>query len=359
MNPIQQRLIKTDTGTITVVQLLALFIVGTIGVLLGGVAFNWPQFYFDVLVFATCPAALILLMLVVMVTTTLTLREINGESFQLLYLTNIAPSRIVWGFVVGFAYRLRLYIFLLVGAATISAFLISISLRSYGLALEDGDPTVWEAIFLFIFWFNGAIGAAFMTITNAVATTLRFRQMGAAVSAILGTFVIISMGLLTELLLITLADGAAVLFWGLLLAALPYLLGWGLTWLTSGAGYRDILTMPIGVLIVLHWLAGAVASVATRYTIDFLSVILAAYLLLGLGVLLGRFGLRRRIAWAGRLTLISWVIILFFLVWQLASSRSEFVAILLGVVAANALLTLPYAIGFTAVDRATHWVWRF
>lgn len=358
MNPIQRRLILSDTSDTTLVQVLALFIVATVGCLLGGVAFGWPAFYFEVLLYATCPAALILLMLVVTVVATLTRRETSGEPFALLYMTNIRPHRVVWGLVLGLMYRLRVYLALMIWLGTVSAFLMSVSLRSYGLSFDNRNPSVWEGILLFAFWLNGAIGTAFMVIANTVSTTLRFRQPAlAAILSLLTIAVSVFAGLLVEFVFITAVEGVAEIFWGLVLTALPYIVGWGLTWFTGGDDYADILTISIVTLIGLHLFACGLALLITTQTADLVGVILIAYFIMVLWGLIGRVYRHRPTSYAVRVTLVTWAMILALLVLQTAA-RNRFAGLLLMMVTANALLIIPYAFGFGAIDRARHWVWR-
>lgn len=359
MNPIQRRLIQADPSDVTLVQVLAWFIVATVGVLLSGVVFRWPAFFFTVLVYATCPAAVILLMLVVVVVATLTKRETAGEPFQLLFMTNISAYRVVWGIVLGLAYRLRGYLALMIWLGTVSALLMAISLRSYGLSFDHRNPSLWESMLLFVFWLNGAVGATFMTIANTVATTLRFRQPAIAAIFSLMTVVVGALaGLLVEFVLITAVDSVAALFWGLMLAALPYVVGWGLAWFTGEHDYADIVSVSIMALVGLHLFACGFALLIATQGADLLGVILLAYFILALWGLIGRVYRRKETSYSVRVTLVTWAILLGSLVLQTAANNRS-AGLLLVMVTANALLLMPYAFGFSAADRARQWVWRF
>ena len=321
---------------------------------------GWPVALYNYLVPLACMSGLFLMMLLATTAAIITLRETRNEQFQLLFLTRITPRRLVWGITLGVLYRLRTYATITVWAIALAGWPLLIISR-YALydgiaSLSDEGPSLVEGAILLLIWLVGGAGVVFMVIANTVVSSLRTRRtLRAAVLTVGGAFGLSVIGIMLTMVMGD-ASGIVPLLVGLLLALVPYLLGfalahyWELPW-------TQLVIATTYVPFALFWITVFAFIIRTSLTFrgtasDFGGVFIILYgmaMLLALIIIVRHW--RRAVA-ARSAVFLAWMTLLAVLVMQTFRQDDRILRSITVSILQYGLVILPYGLGLSALESA-------
>lgn len=373
-NPILKRIAHPVIGP-TPRQLLKLVVWTTVGafvLFLTFYLFGGLTPLLTILQIAALPTAFILFNAIALASTIITVREIQGEAFELLKLTNIANIKMVWGLSGGILYRLRRTILAFIVAFIFAVLPIVLRIREID---TDGrfptssrpppyfyfDPSLFELPFLMFLILIAAIGIVVMLVTSAVLTALRFRSVGSAASITLTILVMaLIAGFLLWLILVSLAGGAFSMILALVAVPIPYIVGiiFSRRWQTDQLRLVAVTAhAPVAVIIFVLFtaiLGFGLGHADQSDTILFwaMNAIFSFFLILSI---LSEWGLP---SCPELIALLTWQILLVVMlaIGELSGSDVGFQAVVWMV--SNALVITPYAVSIGNIERACRWVWR-
>ncbi len=367
-NPILRRVSQPELGP-TPQELLSVGIGVTLGMIVvlgllsvvGGLSTA-----LTILQIAAFPSAIIISFVIVVTATILTLRETEGETYELLRLTNISTLRVVWGLSVGILYRLRKYILSFMWAFALG--ILPIALRVREISADDmDDPTTLDVplmpliiIFLLVL-FIGAFGITLMLITSSIMSALRFRSVGVSAStALLSGGLAIVIGVMMWLIFVSLAGGLWSMIFAIFLAPIPYLVGliFAKRWRTNQLRLIAVTSYaPVAVIIFLLFTAILGFGRGDAESSDIilfwgLNFIFAFLLLMTIQSEWGQAACPELIV------LMVWQLLLVILLALGEGIESEAPFQTVVWLVSDTLLITPFAAAIINIDRARQWVWE-
>lgn len=364
-NPILRRLVqeRDDAPVSRFWGVLIGLVAGTLTVFISFSLMEWPADTFTIVPYLACPAAAIMLMLLSAVTATATVREVTGEPFELLFLTNISRAKVVLGLFGGLVYRLRTYLVLAswLMVVTTMPLIIAGRMRPDYYFLEQAPIPLGQMFILLGFVVTSAMGLALLTVTVALSSGLRLRRpLYASVYTIVILSILSSFGFTLAIGILTDVEEFDALKLALPLFALPYLVGLSLSlhWQTPWIYVISASIFPLGLIVLLIIVEFAVSL---WWHGDG-----SLELFLGLNVLVAAISLfRLRQNWRGRLA----PAIASHLVWQLLvigllapnvlNSNTDFWDDVLIFLLTCVWIVAPFGVAASTLIQAERWVWRW
>jgi hypothetical protein len=366
-NPILKRIAQPDIGP-TPPELLTVGIgvtLGMIGVLALLSLLRALNPTLTILQIAAFPSAVILMIVIIVTATILTIRQTEGEAYELLRMTDIRRARMVWGLVGGIFYRLRKYILSFMWAFGLAFLPIALQVREISADEIDytsrfSDPLFPLLLLFLLMLFSAAIGITFLLVTSGVMAALRYRSVGLAASmTVFSAGLLLLGGILMWLIVVSVAGGLISMILALLAVPIPYAVGliFARRWRTNKLRLVGVTAYaPAAVIIFLLFTAilGFGRGRADQSdTILFwaLNAIFSFFLILSIESEWGQPSCPELIvllAWQGLLVLI-------LALGEGLDSEVGFETVVWLV--SNTLLVTPYAVGIGNIDRAQEWVW--
>lgn len=363
-NPILKRLIRTHSPparhfmTISLLIFLALnswFLILSYGHILDSFLRTIPYF--------ACPAVVFCLFIFAVSSTSIVTQESQGETFQLMRLTNIPASRVAWGYVGGIMFRVRRYIVLFAFALPMSVLPMFLAVREgdNSVAAESvlDDPNVLEVMSLFSMGILLSFCSVFLIVSSSVTRAFQSRRPIRAALTVLfdkGLLYIGLVGLFVLVISTGTTDTTSILF-GLALTILPYAIAlwFAFVWRIDARTIAPILnTIPLSITIITGLGFEDVVEIIPD-PIPFVFSIL--FSLLGILLVISIFMNPDSPKVPVRIGYITWqVTIACILLVRMGSDYVAFRDVSVSVIMIN-LWLIQVAVGFQTLKRSTKYLW--
>lgn len=317
---------------------------------------NSPSF--NLIILLTCPPALIMLGLIASTTATLAIRESSSDAYQLLFLTNLSRTKLIWGLFAGIFYRLRFYILITAWLLLICLLPLFISSRHLAHYTVDNEPLpLSEAFAMFLLSLIVLAGLILLTLASTFSTALRSqRPLYAVATTVFSLLILGYLGFSLTFFIMVEIRHLSSFGIGFILFTIPHLLAYLLSrrWQSS---FFSTLSLTVFLVPIFLFLMGILRLFNLTFLLSSLFMglnIFIAFLLI-LVALMNWGKTSASIA----ITALAWqaLYIGLTILYEKTGSRLwlEFFA---SVFLYNVIFS-PLSIGLNTLYQAKRWAWRF